>query len=277
MNNIYSKKLNFYLLECKKRKRMLSRFEDNSNMSNYFLKNNYFFYDIFENDEIVRNFLLFFMKKGKKNKYLNIIYNIFFYIKNYIRQQPIIFLKKTFKIDYNLYFRIKKLQLRKRLIYIPKVVDFKKQFNYSFKLINKWLLKSLKNFSKLNFNFYNLCKDVRFFGIDKKLSFLFIFFSFFKISKKLIKAYAFKFNKIALRLRFKLFNIKKFKYRKRRKFKKKEIKIQKRIDFYRVLGDLKFRWKNNKLLRPFKKLKNFKIKKWFLNRSIRQRQSKWGL
>ena len=216
--SLYTKKINHYFLK---------------NNDLFFLKNkinfNYFIHEIFNKNVLFKKLLSFFLKKGKKFKYLGILYKVIKYIKLYIRQQPVVFFNKSLTLD-SLFFDMTELHLKKKLVYIPKVIKTNKQFNYSFSLIIKqmWSFINLKlkneyfvSFKKRSFKLLSVVERVALFFLTMSLS---------SRSQLLLKKYYLKLNKIALTQKYKLFKTNKYKYVKRRKQKKKIKKIkQKKI------------------------------------------------
>lgn len=117
--NLYIKKINNYLITNKSH-----------------INTNYFVNETFNKNILFQKFISFFMKKGKKFKYLGIIYKAIRYIKLYLKQQPIVFINKSLKIN-SFFFDVAELHLKKKIIYIPKVINYDRQFNFTFSLIIK--------------------------------------------------------------------------------------------------------------------------------------------
>ena len=143
------------------------------------------------------------------------------YIKVSLRQQPIIFFNKSFKIKINnFFFDVTELHLKKKIIYLPTVIKYGNHFNYSFHLLIKKMWSFIK-FIKLN-KIYNST----FFNIIEKISLFLITFSVSNSSQQIMSKHSLKLNKIALKNKYKLFRLSKYKYVRRRRQKKKEIRIK---------------------------------------------------
>lgn len=207
-----------------------------------FLKNNkkksinmnYFISETFSRNIWLNRFLNLIIKKGNKYKYLDIFYKVMKMIKLYLRQQPIIFFNKSLKVKtMNFYFDVKQLNLKKKIIYIPKVIDYKKNIRYSFKILIDKMWSFIKFIKK------NELQTSKWFNITEQITLFLVSFSLNNTSQELMLDHSLKLNKLALKYKFNLFRINKHKRRKKRKQKKKEFRVkgllhsEKKVYFYK--------------------------------------------
>lgn len=290
-----SNKMNLYSLYTKKINHYLKK-----NNDLFFLNNkinvNYFIHEIFNKNVLFNKLLSFFLKKGKKFKYLGILYKVIKYIKLYIRQQPVVFFNKSLTLE-SLFFDITELHLKKKLVYIPKVIKLSKQFNYSFSLIIKhmWSFINLKLKNEYSFSFKK--RSFKLLSIIERVALFFLTMSLSSRSQLLLKNYYLKLNKIALTQKYKLFKKNKYKYVKRRKQKKKITQTRQKNSIMNKKPDLWIKhhvriaqlrleiFNLHKLSSKLKTSNNenmlYNHKFWFIRQNIMlnrsKKQSKWSI